>query len=123
MLQKLQIRLGNIYNIDNVIISGTHTHGTPGGFQMYLLYDMTTFGFVPETYRALALGIYKVRNVKICLLVDHLVKYSMFLQSIVRAHDNLQEGRVYMQETEILDASVNRSPTSYMNNPEEERAQ
>lgn len=61
MIQKLQIKFGNVYNIDNVIISGTHTHGTPGGFLMYLLYDMTTFGFVPETYRALALGIHKVR--------------------------------------------------------------
>lgn len=28
-----------------------------------------------------------------------------------------------MQETEIVDASINRSPTSYLNNPEEERAQ
>lgn len=35
----------------------------------------------------------------------------------------MQEGRLYIEETEILDASINRSPTSYLNNPEEERAQ
>lgn len=49
-----------MYDFNNVVISGTHSHGTPGGFMMYLLYDLTTFGFVPESYRALALGIYKV---------------------------------------------------------------
>lgn len=46
--------------MDNVVISGTHTHSTPGGFMMSLLYDMTTFGFVGETYRALSDGIYNV---------------------------------------------------------------
>lgn len=50
--------------MDNVVISGTHTHSTPGGFMMYLLYDMTTFGFVGETYRALTDGIYNVRLVE-----------------------------------------------------------
>lgn len=44
-------------------------------------------------------------------------------QSIVRAHQSMQEGRIYIETTEIVDASINRSPTSYMNNPEEERAQ
>lgn len=93
---------------------------------MYLLYDLTTFGFVPESYRALALGIYKV-----CIGEDeyydvaqtlHNIFFSL-LQSIVRAHESMQEGRIYVQETEIVDASINRSPTSYLNNPEEERAQ
>lgn len=60
MLRKLQGRYGDMYDFNNVVISGTHSHGTPGGFMMYLLYDLTTFGFVPESYRALALGIYKV---------------------------------------------------------------
>lgn len=47
------------------MISGTHTHGTPGGFMMHLLYDMSTFGFVPETYRALVSGIVNVKHFKI----------------------------------------------------------
>lgn len=51
---------GEIYTIDNVILSGTHTHGTPGGFMMDLLYDMTTFGFVSETHRAIIDGIVRV---------------------------------------------------------------
>lgn len=44
------------------------------------------------------------------------------LQSIVRAHENLQSGRIFVGETEVKNASRNRSPTSYLLNPEEERA-
>lgn len=54
---------GDLYTVDNVIISGTHTHGTPGGFMMDLLYDMTTFGFVSETHAAIIEGIYRVSKV------------------------------------------------------------
>lgn len=46
----------------------------------------------------------------------------MNLQSIVRAHENLQSGRIYVGETEVKGASRNRSPSSYLLNPEEERA-
>lgn len=57
----LQKQYGMKYTMNNVVISGTHTHSAPGGFMMSLLYDLTTFGFVGETYRALIDGIYKVR--------------------------------------------------------------
>lgn len=60
MVIRLQRQYGNQYAMDNVVISGTHTHSTPGGFMMSLLYDMTTFGFVGETYRAYIDGIYNV---------------------------------------------------------------
>lgn len=56
----LQKQYGREYTMDNVVISGTHTHSAPGGFMMSLLYDLTTFGFIGETYRALIDGIYKV---------------------------------------------------------------
>lgn len=59
-MRKLQLKYGETYQLENVMLSGTHTHGTPGGFMMHLLYDMSTFGFIPETYRALVSGIYNV---------------------------------------------------------------
>lgn len=49
-----------MYTTDNVVISGSHTHGTPGGAMMHLLYDLSTFGFIPETYYALVDGIFMV---------------------------------------------------------------
>lgn len=42
-------------------------------------------------------------------------------QSIAAAHENMQQGRLYIDETEVLDANINRSPTSYLNNPQAER--
>lgn len=62
MVKKLQLKYGDIYQLDNVMISGTHTHGAPGGFMMHVLYDISVLGFVPETYRALVSGIFNVKT-------------------------------------------------------------
>lgn len=102
VLAVLQQKYGALYTHENVVISGTHTHSTPGGFLMYLLYDLTSLGFVSETFNALVHGI---------------------AQSVIRAHNNMVEARLYVAETEVMDASVNRSPSAYENNPAEERAQ
>ncbi|XP_049537702.1 neutral ceramidase [Anopheles darlingi] len=98
----LQKKYGTLYTQANVVISGSHTHSTPGGFLMYLLYDLTSLGFVAETFNALVHGI---------------------AQSIIRAHNNMVEARLYVAETEVLEANINRSPSAYENNPPEERAQ
>lgn len=65
VIKRLQTRYGDTYNNDNVIISGTHTHGAPGGFLMHLLYDISILGFVPQTFEALANGVYLVSLDKI----------------------------------------------------------
>lgn len=41
----------------------------------------------------------------------------------MRAHDNVQEGRIFISQTEIHDANINRSPNAYMNNAKDERDQ
>lgn len=101
VIKRLQKRYGDLYREDNVIISGTHTHSTPGGFLMDFLFDLPILGFVRETYAAYIVGIYK---------------------SIVIAHNKLTDARVLYGEAELLDANINRSPTSYLRNPPEERA-
>lgn len=50
-----------MYTEKNIILSGTHTHSGPGGFLMDLLFDISSFGFVNETFNAYASGITKVR--------------------------------------------------------------
>lgn len=84
------------------MISGTHTHSAPGGFNMYLLYDLTSLGVVPETFTALVRGI---------------------TQSIIKAHNNINPGRIFISETEVQDANINRSPIAYDNNPPMEKAE
>jgi neutral ceramidase len=69
---------------------------------MYVLYDLTALGFIPETFYALVRGI---------------------TQSIINAHNSMTDGRIFLSEIEIGDANINRSPLAYANNPEQEKAQ
>lgn len=78
----------------------THTHSGPGGFFQYMLYNIPSAGFISQTLEALVNGT---------------------VTSIERAHENLRRGRIYYAQGSLLGASVNRSPKSYMANPEEER--
>ncbi|KAL9654253.1 hypothetical protein ABK040_010285 [Willaertia magna] len=103
VVKRLQDKFGGLYTLDNVGISGTHTHSGPGGFSWYALYDMTTFGFEPYNQHTIVEGVY---------------------QSIVNAHNNLsQGGRIYLNMGKLYNANANRSPTSYPLNPAEERKQ
>lgn len=60
MLRKLKSQFGDMYTERNVMISGTHTHSAPGGFMLDVLFDLTTFGFVRESFDAIVSGITKV---------------------------------------------------------------
>lgn len=102
IIKRLKSKYGNLYTERNVCISGTHTHSGPGGFHQYLLYDITSLGFVKETFEALVEGI---------------------VISIGRAHDSMRPGNIYVNSGELLDSNINRSPTAYLQNPPEERAQ
>jgi neutral ceramidase len=52
-----QAEFGALYGAQNVAISGIHTHSGPGGYLQYLLYDITSLGFVRESFDALVDGI------------------------------------------------------------------
>lgn len=81
--------------------AASHSHSCPGGFFQYMLYNIPSSGFIAQTLEALVGGI---------------------LRSVERANENVRPARIYFNEGELLDASINRSPTSYLNNPIEERA-
>ncbi|XP_031838351.1 neutral ceramidase [Nomia melanderi] len=100
VLEKLQTQFGSMYTEKNVMISGTHTHSAPGGFMQDMLFDLTTFGFVKETFDAMVAGI---------------------ARSIERAHNNVVSGRIFITQGEVLGANINRSPAAYLNNPQSER--
>jgi neutral ceramidase len=84
---------------DNLAISGTHTHGGPAGFLQYALFQITSFGFVQETFDAWVSGI---------------------ANSIVDAHNNLQPAKVLINNGMLYGSNINRSPTSYLLNPQDE---
>ncbi|RIA83237.1 Neutral/alkaline nonlysosomal ceramidase [Glomus cerebriforme] len=101
-LEKLRKTFGDLYHEGNVAISGTHTHAGPAGYLQYALYQITSFGYVKENTEAISTGIYN---------------------SIVKAHDSIQPGSIFVSSGELLGANINRSPFSYEQNPEGERSQ
>lgn len=89
-----------ICTIENTSISGTHTHSGPAGFLQYVLYQFTSLGWVEETTSTFVEGI---------------------AQSMHRAYSNLQPASVYSNSGLLYGSNINRSPTSYLENPQEER--
>lgn len=83
-------------------ISGTHTHGGPAGYLQYVLFQITSLGMVQETADAWVAGI---------------------SNAIIAAHKNLQPAKTMIATGDLYDSNINRSPTSYQLNPQEEIAQ
>ncbi|XP_045924644.1 neutral ceramidase [Micropterus dolomieu] len=100
VLQALQVKYGDLYRQDNVVLSGTHTHSGLGGYFQYTLFMITSKGYLKASIEPLVNGIVK---------------------SIDIAHRTIQPGRIYRSRGELDDSSINRSPHSYLNNPEDER--
>lgn len=89
------------YGESNLAVTGTHSHSGPGAWLNYLLPQISTLGFDHQSYQAIVDGT---------------------LLSITRAHENIAPGRLSFGSIDLEDANINRSPYSYLANPEEERA-
>ncbi|XP_073054665.1 neutral ceramidase 2-like isoform X1 [Primulina eburnea] len=101
VLERLKARYGDLYTEKNVAISGIHTHAGPAGYLQYVVYLVTSLGFVRQSFDAIVDGIE---------------------QTIIQAHNNLRPGSLFVNKGELLDASINRSPSAYINNPAAERS-
>lgn len=101
VVERLQRKYGDLYCDSNVVLSATHSHAGPGGFSHYALYNLTILGFDKQNFETIVEGIY---------------------QSIVRATQDLAPGTIRIAYEDLLDASINRSPQAYQENPPSERA-
>ncbi|DBA00022.1 TPA: LOW QUALITY PROTEIN: hypothetical protein N0F65_002025 [Lagenidium giganteum] len=92
------------YTLENVMISATHTHCSPGGLSHYFIYSMhpPLRGADRQNFECVVNGI---------------------VHSIVRAYGNLQPAFIRVAKGKCLGASVNRSEEAYNANPIEEREQ
>lgn len=102
VIKALHDHYGDLYNDKNVMISATHTHAGPGGYAFETLYNFTSRGFYKKNYN---------------VIVDGIVK------SIIRAHQNLEPGNIFIEASELTNTSKNRSVSAYLKNPAQERQQ
>ncbi|KAJ6634842.1 Neutral ceramidase [Pseudolycoriella hygida] len=84
----------------NIMITASHTHSGVGGYVDNLVYQLPTFGYVDETFQPLVNGI---------------------CNTIQKAAKNMQASKIIYGETDVLNISINRSPSAYLANPQEER--
>ncbi|GBN45175.1 Neutral ceramidase 3 [Araneus ventricosus] len=59
VVKALKEKFGELYTEENVMITATHTHATPGGHLQYLLYLIPSQGFIRQTFFSLVKGIVK----------------------------------------------------------------
>ncbi|KAL8281306.1 hypothetical protein RQP46_006340 [Phenoliferia psychrophenolica] len=100
-LAKLEKLYPGVYSEKNVALVGTHAHAGVGGYLENFLPQVTSLGFVPETFDAIVAGA---------------------ITATQRAHESLAPGRLSLGKSTLLDSNLNRSPTAYLENPAEERA-
>ena len=91
----------SVYTKNNIAVTGTHSHSGPGAWLNYLLPQITSFGFSPESYSAIVEG---------------------SVRAIQRAHESLTTGSVSVGTADLPDGNANRSPYAYLANPESERS-
>ena len=94
VVDNLRERYGELYSLDNVVLSATHTHSSPAG---YTLGDRFREAF----FDAVVAGV---------------------TEAIDAAHQNLKPGHILIGEQEVEGGGAQRSLPAYMQNPEEERA-
>ncbi len=54
-----------LYNTKNIALSATHTHSGPGGYHQYLLFSLTSLGFIKQSFDAIVEGIVRVSYVNV----------------------------------------------------------
>lgn len=101
VVRRLKEKYGNLYDESNVLITATHTHSGPGGFSTYTLYNLTILGFSEKNFNTIVDGI---------------------VAAIDRAQLNMVPATIRMAKGQLPGIGFNRSPQSYLLNPESERA-
>ncbi len=101
VLDKLREKFGDVYSVNNVTISATHTHSGPAGYWHYGADSPIGVPFYKEHFDAVVEGI---------------------TAAIAQAHADMQPGNILVNRGQVDGAGANRSMVAYNANPDEERA-
>ena len=102
VLSRLKEKFGNHYQLENVILTATHTHATPTGYWHSRTDLGLDGGFYPEHFNNIVDGI---------------------VEAISDADQDLQPGDIYINRGRVENAGINRSLVAYQQNPQSERKQ
>jgi neutral ceramidase len=100
VLGRLKEQFGDYYQLENVILSATHTHSAATGYWHSRTDLGLDGGFYPEHFNSIVEGI---------------------VEAISKAHQDLQPGNIYINRGRVENAGINRSLVAYQLNPEAER--
>jgi neutral ceramidase len=100
VIDRLRALYQDLYTLDNVILSATHTHAGAGGHWHTRVELGLAGAFYPERYERIVSGL---------------------AAAIVAAHEDLQPGDILINKGEVEGAGVNRSMAAYEQNPKAER--
>ncbi|MFT5561197.1 MAG: neutral ceramidase [Candidatus Azotimanducaceae bacterium] len=101
VLDRLKQQFGETYRLDNIILSATHTHSAPSGYWHSRSKNGLDGGFYPEHFDNIVEGI---------------------VEAVIKAHEDLQPGNIYVNKGRVENAGINRSLIAYEENPASERA-
>lgn len=101
VVERLRETHGDLYRLDNVVLSATHTHSGPGGFWHYGADTPVGTPFLKQHFDAIVEGM---------------------VESVNLAHGKLAPARIEISGGDVEGGGANRSLAAYMNNPEEERS-
>jgi len=100
VMKKLKAKYKGLYNDQNVCISSTHSHSGPAGYMQFVLFSITNLGFYKDNFNAMVNGI---------------------VRSIDQAHNSMRPANIFVNQGDLFDSNINRSPYAYEFNPAEER--
>ncbi|MGB5809400.1 MAG: neutral/alkaline non-lysosomal ceramidase N-terminal domain-containing protein, partial [Polyangiales bacterium] len=107
VVENLRDRYGDVYSIDNVVISATHTHSSPAGYT-------PRDGLGGDS--AEGSGSSRFRESFFNSVVEGIT------EAVVEAHETLKPGSILIGEQPVEGAGAQRSLPAYLANPEAERA-
>ncbi|KAJ3064800.1 hypothetical protein HDU98_011829 [Podochytrium sp. JEL0797] len=101
-----------LYTLDNVMTSVTHTHSSPGGHADDFMYQITSLGRVPMAREAVVEGV----------LAAIQAAHSDLEAALISVAERKETQTVVVNAGVLANAGINRSPSSYLENPADERA-
>jgi len=100
VIRELKNRYGDLYTDDNTMLAATHTHSGPGNFSHYYLYNLLfQFSHSHDNFNAIVNGI---------------------VESLARAHRNLEPGYVSLSTGVMNEGLINRAPKAYVLNQDKD---